>query len=291
MVDIDILMEIWKNRVKKIDFVLKWLSRVGSEVGPTKGSGGGRRVAIMDFGAPLTIGKAYLKIIMSSFLGFCEWNTRNRRRGDRRKKKRTSKRRKKSWKKRTDRLRKRRGESQSFLLGDADQESETRMSKNALRTGRRQAVELQEHTDSHNLIPDFQHGFRSETSTNHQLLRLTNRVMNGFNSGDTTGGAFDRVWHDGLIFKMIKLNFPSYIIHLINSYLSDRTFQVNILATLSRIGTVSAGSPQGSNLSPMLYNIYTHDFPTTPTVDVCLFADDAAIIAQACNPDAIYNST
>ncbi|GFT47728.1 hypothetical protein TNCV_1717401 [Trichonephila clavipes] len=28
-----------------------------------------------------------------------------------------------------------------FLLGDADEESETRMSKNALRTGRRQAVE------------------------------------------------------------------------------------------------------------------------------------------------------
>ncbi|GFT79352.1 hypothetical protein TNCV_649011 [Trichonephila clavipes] len=41
---------------------------------PSKGSGDGRRVAIMDFGAPLTIGKAYLKIIMSSFLGFCEWN-------------------------------------------------------------------------------------------------------------------------------------------------------------------------------------------------------------------------
>ncbi|GFT04221.1 hypothetical protein TNCV_1928211 [Trichonephila clavipes] len=80
MVDIDILMEIWKNRVKKIDFVLKWLSRVGSEVGPTKGCGDSRRVAIMDFGAPLTIGEAYLKIIMSSFLGFCEWNTRNRRR-------------------------------------------------------------------------------------------------------------------------------------------------------------------------------------------------------------------
>ncbi|GFV54379.1 RNA-directed DNA polymerase from mobile element jockey [Trichonephila clavipes] len=133
-----------------------------------------------------------------------------------------------------------------------------------------------------------------KTSTNHQLLRLTNRVINGFNSGDTTGGAFldvektfDRVWHDGLLYKMIKLNFPSYIIHLVNSYLSDRTFQVKILATLSRIGTVSAGSPQGSILSPLLYNIYTHDFPTTPTVDVCLFADDAAIIAQACNPDMV----
>ncbi|GFT77185.1 hypothetical protein TNCV_1984721 [Trichonephila clavipes] len=37
MVDIDSLIQIWKNRVKKIDFVLKWLSRGGSEVGPTKG--------------------------------------------------------------------------------------------------------------------------------------------------------------------------------------------------------------------------------------------------------------
>ncbi|GFX42590.1 uncharacterized protein TNCV_261251 [Trichonephila clavipes] len=37
MVGIDILMQIWKNRVKQIDFVLKWLCRVGSEVGQTKG--------------------------------------------------------------------------------------------------------------------------------------------------------------------------------------------------------------------------------------------------------------
>ncbi|GFV70278.1 uncharacterized protein TNCV_2513771 [Trichonephila clavipes] len=37
MVDIDILIQIWKIRVKKIDFVLKWLSRVGSENRPTKG--------------------------------------------------------------------------------------------------------------------------------------------------------------------------------------------------------------------------------------------------------------
>ncbi|GFW84672.1 retrovirus-related Pol polyprotein from transposon 297 [Trichonephila clavipes] len=63
--------------------------------------------------------------------------------GERRKKKeRTRKRSKKSSEKtRAGRFRKRRGESQSFLLGDADQESEARMSKNALRTGRRQAVE------------------------------------------------------------------------------------------------------------------------------------------------------
>ncbi|GFV50056.1 hypothetical protein TNCV_2354411 [Trichonephila clavipes] len=142
MVDKDILMEIWKNRVKKIDFVLNWLSRVGSEVGPTKGSGDGRRVAIMVFGAPLKIGKAYLKIIMSSFLGFCEWNTRNRRQEDRRKKKSEREKEEKRARKREGLIVGGRGEENPrVLLGDADQESETRMRKNALRTGRRQAVE------------------------------------------------------------------------------------------------------------------------------------------------------
>ncbi|GFX31862.1 retrovirus-related Pol polyprotein from transposon 297 [Trichonephila clavipes] len=42
---------------------------------------------------------------------------------------------------RAGRFRKRRGESQSFLFRDADQESKTRMRNNALRTGPRQAVE------------------------------------------------------------------------------------------------------------------------------------------------------
>ncbi|GFV20950.1 hypothetical protein TNCV_1240011 [Trichonephila clavipes] len=58
------------------------------------------------------------------------------------KKENEQKRRKELGKRRADRLRKRERRIPEFLLGDADQESETRMSKkNALRTGRRQAVE------------------------------------------------------------------------------------------------------------------------------------------------------
>ncbi|GFW24775.1 hypothetical protein TNCV_1960421 [Trichonephila clavipes] len=65
-------------------------------------------------------------------------NCPQRRKGE---KERENEKKKSSEKTRAGRFRKRRGESQSFLLGDADQESEARMSKNALRTGRRQAVE------------------------------------------------------------------------------------------------------------------------------------------------------
>ncbi|GFX76075.1 RNA-directed DNA polymerase from mobile element jockey [Trichonephila clavipes] len=96
--------------------------------------------------------------------------------------------------------------------------------------------------------------------------------------------AFDRLWHNGLIFKMINLNYPPYLIHTISVYLLNRTFQVKIQATISKIGHIQAGSPQGSLLSPILYNIYTYDFPTSPLVDICLFADDAAILSQQDTP-------
>ncbi|GFU52721.1 retrovirus-related Pol polyprotein from transposon 412 [Trichonephila clavipes] len=65
---------------------------------------------------------------------------------------RTRKRKKELEKTRAGRFRKRRGESQSFLFRDADQESKTRMRNNALRTGPRQAVEWPEAIP----IPDMQ---------------------------------------------------------------------------------------------------------------------------------------
>ncbi|GFX26687.1 RNA-directed DNA polymerase from mobile element jockey [Trichonephila clavipes] len=157
---------------------------------------------------------------------------------------------------------------------------------------------IEKYTLDNSIIPDIQHGFRKETSTCHQLLRATNIIISGFNNHATTGGifldvekAFDRLWHNGLIFKMINLNYPPYLIHTISDYLHNRTFQVKIQATISKIGHIQAGSPQGSLLSPILYNIYTYDFPTSPLVDICLFADDAAILSQQDTPQKIWGIT
>ncbi|GFT52553.1 RNA-directed DNA polymerase from mobile element jockey [Trichonephila clavipes] len=150
------------------------------------------------------------------------------------------------------------------------------------------------HAFDNNIIPDFQHGFLKNTSICHQLLRTANKTIYGFKRGKTTGGlfldvekAFDRLWHNGLVFKMINLNYPPYLIHTITGYLKDRIFQVRIQATESKIGQIQTGSTKGSILNPILYNSYTQDYPTSPLVDICLFADDAAILSQSNTPHEV----
>ncbi|GFQ64673.1 probable RNA-directed DNA polymerase from transposon X-element [Trichonephila clavata] len=68
-------------------------------------------------------------------------------------------------------------------------------------------------------------------------------------------------------------------------YLLDRTFKVKLNSTFSSIGHIEAGTPQGSLLSPILYCLYTYDFPSSPTVEIYLFADDAAIFSQSTGPE------
>jgi hypothetical protein len=43
---------------------------------------------------------------------------------------------------------------------------------------------------------------------------------------------------------------------------------------------IKAGVPQGSDLSPILYNIFTADIPTTSQTLLGSFADDTAILSS-----------
>ncbi|GFY24586.1 RNA-directed DNA polymerase from mobile element jockey [Trichonephila clavipes] len=88
------------------------------------------------------------------------------------------------------------------------------------------------------------------------------------------------MWHDGLTYKLIKLQFPDYLIKIIHNFLHNRTFRDRVNNTYSNTGFCLSGVPQGSVFSPYLYNIYTHDFPQHSTVSTCLFADDSAVLSQ-----------
>lgn len=141
--------------------------------------------------------------------------------------------------------------------------------------------------DAESILPSQQFGFRKEHNTVQPLVRIRNLVTSNFNIGKSTGmilmdikAAFDSVWHNGLIYKMIVLNFPLKLIKIIHSYLSERFFNVYIGSISSSRREIKAGCPQGSCLSPILYNIYTSDFPTLQGCVTSIFADDTALLSS-----------
>ena len=62
--------------------------------------------------------------------------------------------------------------------------------------------------------------------------------------------AFDSVWHNDLIYKMIIYKFPKYLIHIIYFYIRLRKLYVNYNDIDSENKSIVAGIPQGSILGP-----------------------------------------
>ena len=69
--------------------------------------------------------------------------------------------------------------------------------------------------------------------------------------------AFDKVWHDGLLFKLQRNGIEGQLLQLFKSYLSNRKQRVVINGFESEWGLIEAGVPQGSVLrTPLLSNLH-----------------------------------
>ncbi|KAH7987088.1 hypothetical protein HPB52_024533 [Rhipicephalus sanguineus] len=93
-------------------------------------------------------------------------------------------------------------------------------------------------------------------------------------------GAFDSVWHPLVLQFFRDRALPSRLYHLLRTFLCDRTVTFTSHAGEAH-AQPSLGSPQGSPISPLLWNVVIHgllslDMP--PGVSVQAYADDTVIL-------------
>lgn len=143
-----------------------------------------------------------------------------------------------------------------------------------------------------NQIPDAQFGFRNHRTTELQLATLIDEAKTNIIKGKTTAlatldieKAYDTIWHEGLIYKLINMAIPGYLIKIIWEFLKERTFQVIVSGVPSQKHNIPAGVPQGSTLSPFLFLFYLADIPERGNTKLRLFADDTAVSAVSMNRD------
>lgn len=140
----------------------------------------------------------------------------------------------------------------------------------------------------HNLMHSAQFGFvhnKNTTQALHIKTVLQTRRQNLFHSVLISldfQGAFDSVWHPIVLNFLRRHSCPANLYRLLRSFLTNR-----LVVYKSKEGEVSTaqslGSPQGSPLSPLLWNIVIHGLlsvPLPPGVHIQAYADDTILVVS-----------
>ena len=171
-------------------------------------------------------------------------------------------------------------------------------------------IQMTIYMDKNQLFHPNHHAYRSLHSTTTAMLSMQDAWIEAAEQGLHIGvimidmsAAFDVVDLDLLLKKCEILNFNNETVRWLKSYLTQRQQTVYIGGHLSSIVTLEAGVPQGSILGPLLYTLYTLDFPEvvheencpykcedqqikfrticTECGGICCYADDSTYIVGA----------
>ena len=91
--------------------------------------------------------------------------------------------------------------------------------------------------------------------------------------------AYDTINHRILIQKLYNITQDSHLSRVLHNMLSNRRFYVELNNERSRWRIQKNGLPQGSVLSPILFNIYTNDQPLHDRTRSFIYADDLCVTA------------
>ena len=132
-----------------------------------------------------------------------------------------------------------------------------------------------------NLFNPNQSVFRPSDSCVNQLITITHEIFGAFDFNSPLevrsvfldiSKAFDKVWHEALLYKVKSMGISRELSNLLENYL-----WANGQKALCK--PILIGVSQGSILGPLLFLIYINDLPNELKSSAKLFADDTSLFA------------
>lgn len=153
--------------------------------------------------------------------------------------------------------------------------------------------QMTQYAEDHHILPNGQFGFRRGHSTVHAVTKLLSDTCWHKNDLQGVGAclidtekAFDTVWLDGLIVKLIRNQFPVHIIQVLKNMLFDKKFCISSgeISTNAEFNILD-GLQQGTVLAPLLFSIYTKDLLEDaafqqPGKGIIAYADDLIVYSS-----------
>ena len=138
-----------------------------------------------------------------------------------------------------------------------------------------------------NWISKNQFGFQEGIGAEDGALNLANIISNGFKTRHHTlvvffdiSGAFNDLWKDGFIYRMIQNKCPYGMIRWLDSYLTGRTV---VCKETGCSKSLTKSTPQGAVISPLIWNLFFDSIlrmlQRRGLIAQC-FADDTCVAIQ-----------
>ena len=153
---------------------------------------------------------------------------------------------------------------------------------------------LLQFTLENNILHQQQTAFLPNRDTTENTIHAVQTIINNFNLKKFTlimsidlKQAFDKVWHNGLLHILLSI-LPLHFCRIIKSFLTNRSFTIRYLNTIAPSSFVALnGVPQGSPLSPLLFNIFLSKAPfSNATYN---YADDTFFLTDGETPTIAWN--
>ena len=120
--------------------------------------------------------------------------------------------------------------------------------------------------EKNNIITPIQSGFMERRSTIDHLVKLETDIHKGMVNKEYSvvifldlEKAYDVVWRQGIVCKLYELGFSGKILKWIHAFMTNRVSRVRVDNYTTEPKKCNIGIPQGSVISPLLYNFMIND--------------------------------